>query len=96
MPEAVFYSHAYPEPPGFAEARVAPPAAHYSADLREFLLPYDAVRLAPSPDDTLLEFLQSTCEAAARLGAWERADLEGVVDPRRSASNPAQGSAIQL
>jgi hypothetical protein len=95
VPQAVFYSYAYPEPPGFAAARVAPLAAYYSADLREFLLPYDAVRLAPSPDDALLEFLQSTYEAAARLGAWDRTELEGVVDPRRSASNPAPGSAIQ-
>jgi hypothetical protein len=76
-----FYSYAYPEPAGFAEARVRPAAAFYSQDLREFILPYDAVRQSASPDDTLLEFLQSTYEAAARLAAWDRAALERAVEP---------------
>jgi hypothetical protein len=78
----VFYAYAYPEPPGFAEARVAPREAFYSTDLREFLLPYEAVRQATSPDDTLLSFLQSTYEAAATLGSWDRAALERHEDPR--------------
>jgi hypothetical protein len=73
---AAFYSYAYPEPPGFSTARVRPDAAFYSPDLREFILPYDVVRVASSPDDTLLEFLQSTYEAAANLGSWDRALLE--------------------
>ncbi|MDP1569594.1 MAG: DUF5996 family protein [Vicinamibacterales bacterium] len=81
--DAVFYAYAYPEPPGFREAPVAPAAAYYSQDLREFLLPYDAVRLAPSPDDTLLEFLQTTYEVAANLAAWDRAALERTGHPRR-------------
>ena len=55
---------------------VKPEAAFYSTDLREFILPYDAVRLAKSPDDALLEFLQSTYEAAARTGGWDRKALE--------------------
>jgi hypothetical protein len=76
VPHAAFYSYAYPEPPGFSAAPVRPAAAFYSPDLREFILPYDAVRLAESPDDTLLEFLQSTYEAAANLGKWDRASLE--------------------
>jgi hypothetical protein len=76
IPYAVFYSYAYPEPTGFAEARVAPEAAFYSRDLREFMLPYDAVRESASPDDTLLTFLQSTYEAAADLAKWNRASLE--------------------
>jgi hypothetical protein len=71
-----FYSYAYPEPAGFAKAPVGPEAAFYSQDLREFILPYDTVRLAASPDETLLEFLQSTYEAAALLAAWDRAALE--------------------
>ena len=71
-----FYAYAYPEPPGFAAARVAPEGAFYSQDLREFVLPYDRVARAPSPDDTLLEFLQSTYEAAATLAAWDRGALE--------------------
>jgi Family of unknown function (DUF5996) len=75
-PYPTFYSYAYPEPPGFADARVAPAAAFYSNDLREFLLPYDVVRNSAAPDDTLLEFLQSTYEAAANLARWDRALLE--------------------
>jgi hypothetical protein len=71
-----FYSYAYPEPAGFASARVRPEAAFFSTDLHEFLLPYDAVRTAASPDQTLLDFLQSTYEAAADLGRWDRAALE--------------------
>jgi len=73
---AAFYSYAYPEPQGFAAAQVQPQAAFYSETLREFVLPYDAVREAQDPDDTLLAFLQSTYEAAAELGHWERAALE--------------------
>jgi hypothetical protein len=73
---AAFYSYAYPEPEGFASAPVRPSAAFYSTDLREFILPYDAVREAPDPDAMLLEFLQSTYEAAADLARWDRAALE--------------------
>jgi Family of unknown function (DUF5996) len=76
VPHAAFYSYAYPEPAGFAQAVVRPAAAFYSADLHEFLLPYDAVRQSESPDETLLEFLQSTYEAAADLAHWDRASLE--------------------
>ena len=72
-PYAMFYSYAYPEPAGFAQAAVRPASARYSAELREFILPYDAVRESPSPDDTLLEFLQSTYEAAAGPRGWDHA-----------------------
>jgi hypothetical protein len=71
-----FYSYAYPEPHGFADARVEPADAFYNRDYREFILPYDLVARAASPDDTLLEFLQSTYEAAATSGGWDRAALE--------------------
>jgi hypothetical protein len=71
-----FYSYAYPDPPGFADVRVRPDGAFYSADLREFILPYARVRESSTPDQTLLEFLQSTYEAAADLGLWDRAALE--------------------
>lgn len=71
-----FYAYAYPEPPGFAEARVGPDGAFYSNDLREFILPYSYVRESSSPDTTLLEFLQSTYAAAADLAKWDRAALE--------------------
>ena len=73
---AAFYSYAYPEPPGFRTSPVEPGAALFSEALAEFLLPYDAVREAPDPDATLLAFLQSTYEAAAKAGSWDRADLE--------------------
>lgn len=71
-----FYAYAYPEPPGFGGAPAAPAAAFYSPELREFILPYDAVREAASPDDDLLAFLHSTYAAAADLGGWDRAALE--------------------
>jgi Family of unknown function (DUF5996) len=71
-----FYAYAYPEPAGFSETTVAPAAAFYSPELREFLLPYTAVRESASPDDTLLAFLQATYEAAADLGRWDRNALE--------------------
>ena len=77
MPRAVFYAYAYPEPDGFKTAPVRPAAAHYHTDLGEFLLPYDDVRRAASQDATLLEFLQSSYEAAADRAAWDRAALEG-------------------
>jgi hypothetical protein len=73
---AAFYAYAYPEPAGFDTAGVAPAQAFYSGDFREFILPYDVVRESPDPDGTLLEFLQSTYEAAATLGRWNRAELE--------------------
>jgi len=73
FPEPVFYSYAYPGPAGFAEAKVLPAAAAWSPDLGEFLLPYAAVRDADDPDAALLGFLQSTFEAAARLGEWDLA-----------------------
>jgi len=76
VPYAAFYAYAYPEPSGFGQARVRPAAAFYSGDLREFVLPYDSVREADSPDDALLDFLQATYEAAANLGKWDRATLE--------------------
>jgi len=76
IPYAAFYSYAYSEPSGFSKASVKPDAAFYSADLREFILPYDTVRQSESPDETLLDFLQTTYEAAATLAGWDRASLE--------------------
>ena len=76
IPYPAFYSYAYPEPAGFSVARVTPAAAFYSADLREFILPYDSVRESARPDATLLEFLQTTYESAANLAKWDRAALE--------------------
>jgi hypothetical protein len=76
IPHAAFYSYAYPEPAGFSDARARPDAAFYSRDLREFILPYDAVRESATPDQVLLEFLQSTYEAAADRAGWDRTALE--------------------
>ena len=76
-----FYSYAYPEPAGFSTAAVKPAAAFYSSDFGEFVLPYDVVRESESPESTLLDFLQSTYEAAASLAEWDRGSLERV-DPR--------------
>jgi len=72
----VFYAYAYPEPEGFGGYPVQPKEAFYSKEMREFLLPYDAVRTATSPDQMLQAFLQSTYDAAANLGKWDRAALE--------------------
>jgi len=80
VPYAAFYSYAYPEPTGFSEAQVRTGAAFYSRELREFVLPYDSVRESDSPDDTLLDFLQTTYEAAASLGKWDRSSLERIGD----------------
>ena len=71
-----YYSYAYPPPDGFADATVRPGEAFFSKELGEFLLPYDVVRAAKSPERTLLEFLQGTYEAAADLGKWNRGALE--------------------
>ena len=76
MPQAIFYSYAYPEPKGFSQAKVKPDAASYNAQFHEFVLPYDAVRTAKSPDDAILDFAQSTYDAASELGNWDRAALE--------------------
>lgn len=74
--DAAFYAYAYPEPPGFAQAAVEPADASYNSQLREFLLPYEAVRAATGRDAAVLAFFQSTYEAAADLGGWDRAALE--------------------
>ncbi len=74
--EAMFYSYAYPEPAGYADYAVQPAAACYDKNFGEFVLPYEAVRQAADPDGTLLAFLQSTYEAAANLGKWDRTALE--------------------
>ena len=74
--EGAFYSYAYPEPDGFRAHPVRPAEAFYSGDQGPFLLPYETVRAAADPDALLLEFLQTTYEAAADHGDWDRAALE--------------------
>jgi hypothetical protein len=74
--EPIFYAYAYPAPDGVRDYPVQPEGAFYSSELQEFILPYDVVRQASKPDAVLLAFLQSTYEAAANLGHWDRASLE--------------------
>jgi hypothetical protein len=81
MERPIFYSYAYPQPAGFADAPVRPPAAFYARELGEFILPYDEVRQAAAPEETLLDFLQSTYEAAAALAQWDRPNLERAAAP---------------
>ncbi|HMK79745.1 MAG TPA: DUF5996 family protein, partial [Xanthobacteraceae bacterium] len=73
---AAFYAYAYPEPEGFGAAPVVPPGAAYNAGVGQFLIDYDAIRAAASPDDALLGFCQSTYEAAANRAKWDRGALE--------------------
>jgi len=79
VPYPAFYSYAYPEPDGFASAPITPAEAFYSNDLREYILPYDAIARADDPEHALTDFLTSTYEAAASLGKWERAALECAI-----------------
>lgn len=74
--EGVFYSYAYPEPAGFRDFLISPDGARYSDELGEFVLPYRLVRTAADPDKVLLDFLQSTYEAAATCADWDRASIE--------------------
>ena len=78
FPTPIYYSYAYPEPSGFPEAKIQPEAGHYDPKLHEFLLPYDAVRSAENPDHVLLEFAQSSYDAASTLGKWDREALQEV------------------
>ncbi|MCB2191022.1 MAG: hypothetical protein KQI62_05620 [Deltaproteobacteria bacterium] len=76
--QAAFYAYAYPEPEGFSGHSVLPDAAYYNQDLGEYILPYEAVRTAKEPEAELMQFLQSTYEAAADLANWDRKALERV------------------
>ncbi len=97
IPEPSFYAYAYPEPDGFAEYPVHPPA-RYDASMREFILPYEAVRTSARPEEMMREFFESTYDAAAELGRWKRAELErpAVIDEdpslrREADQNPPVG-----
>jgi hypothetical protein len=74
--QPAYYSYAYPEPEGFKEYPVWPAEAYYHKGFGEFILPYEAVRNALSPEETLMGFLQSTYEAAAKRAGWDRNSLE--------------------
>ncbi|GAA6618409.1 DUF5996 family protein [Scytonema sp. NUACC26] len=76
--EPIFYSYAYPAPEGFKDYSIHPKEAFYSSQMGEFVLPYEAVQRADDPDAVLLAFLQSTYDAGANLGNWDRAALEST------------------
>lgn len=89
---AAFYSYAYPTPAGFSERPVDPSEAFFHPGAGEFILPYDAIRTTSDPDQTLLDFLQTTYEAAAKTGNWDREQLEcerGVAGEPRAWNAPA-------
>jgi hypothetical protein len=83
-PHAAFYSYAYPSPPGFAQAKIEPAEAVWSAEMGEWLLPYDVVRASADPDATLMRFLETTYRAAADLAAWDRSLDCGLGVPGRA------------
>jgi hypothetical protein len=87
MRQAIYYAYAYPEPPGYRERTPRPAAASYSAEWGEFILPYDAVRLADDPEAALLAFLDSTYAVAADLGDWDRDGLERPLSPVAGANS---------
>ncbi len=78
IPEPAFYSYTAPEPAGLSEEKIRPPDAFYSSDVKEFVLKYASMRRAASPETVLMEFLQSTYEAGAKLAHWDRNSLERV------------------
>jgi hypothetical protein len=74
--QAAFYSYTAPEPAGLPEAKIKPAAAFYSQEMKEFLVPYDAIRQSASPAEALMDYCQSTYEAGANLAKWDRKALE--------------------
>lgn len=80
-----FYCYAAPEPVGLQKEKILPASAFYSSEVKEFILRYDDARAANSPDEAILEFLQSSYEAAATLGGWDRANLERPSNPSHAA-----------
>ena len=76
LPEPAFVAYTYPEPPGCRIASIQPDVAFFHPELAEFVLPYEKVRLAPDPDQAVLEFFRSTYEIGANLAGWDRAALE--------------------
>ena len=76
VPEPAFYAYAYPEPAGCPEATIRPSGAAYNMTLREWILPYGTVQKSADPNRVLMDFLESTYEAAAERGGWDRVSLE--------------------
>ncbi|HKW95099.1 MAG TPA: DUF5996 family protein [Methylomirabilota bacterium] len=80
VPEPAFYAYARPEPPSLASAAIRPTGAYYNRELADFILPYEVVRSASSPDELVLEFYQSAYDAGATLAGWDRAALDRPPD----------------
>lgn len=92
--EPAFYAYAYPEPAGCSTAAIRPSAAEYNATMREWVLPYESVRASSDPEGLILDFLESTYNAAATLGNWDSAlERQGVEAPPRPAAIPEAGRA---
>jgi Family of unknown function (DUF5996) len=72
FPTPAFYSYCYPTPADFGGQPVEPAEAFWSKEKGEFFLPYEAVRQADDPEETLLRFLRSTYKAAAVTGQWDK------------------------
>jgi hypothetical protein len=79
FPQPVFYAYAVPEPEGLSSARVEPAGAVYHSELKEFILPYEAVRASASPEAAITAYVETTYEQAASLGGWDRDAYTGVV-----------------
>ncbi len=79
LPEPAFYAYAAPEPAGLRDQPVRPSATYYHREMSEFILPYEAVRTSPTPEQDLRDFVNSTYDAAARLANWDRASLEKIL-----------------
>ncbi len=75
-PEPVFYAYSAPEPPGLKDATILPNSAFYSSEMKQFLLRYEDIRTSTTPELDLLNFFQSTYDAGATLGNWDRQNLE--------------------
>jgi hypothetical protein len=84
--DAAFYAYAAPVPDGLAQQKARPEKAYYDAQAGEFILTYDQVRRAASPTRTLMDFLQSTYEAAAEVARWDRPALEKSPAPAAGAA----------
>ena len=81
VPEPAFYAYSYPEPDGCSVAPIRPAAAYYHPEMREWILPYEAVRTASDPDAEVMFFLESAYDTVARLGKWDRASLDRASMP---------------
>ena len=81
VPDPAFYAYSYPEPDGCSVAPIRPAAAYYHPEMREWILPYEAVRTASDPDAEVMSFLESAYDTVARLGKWDRASLDRASMP---------------